>query len=319
MRLELLFRLGTWTARSKVSVWYSALWPACWIRVTDRSRTSRFAEVRRIWEVYDEQLRHVPRVCRDYMTAALQAGNVSEAWRIWSLSAEVSLVRTYLLAGVPAPAGGLNVGRGSAVFSEVFLGGRVSHCSRPAPVRSDGGELVHLYKDRSTAGLVRLKRKIQGVCDLLDAIDRHEITLSRSLELGRRWKSVVRGGPVGPVGWADLVLASETRLPEFSVRVRDLHARLGAFLHEMVVHKRDAAIHGWRTSLLLEDPLVHPYRWLRTDRVPPAPFLKCDPGLTPDASGILSDPSHIFQEFREAWLPFFCRGEGVCGPLCLYC
>ena len=93
------FRLGTWTARSGVSVRYSALWPACWTRVTDRSRTSRSAEVRRIWEVYDEQLRHVPGFCRDYMTAALQAGNVSEAWRIWSLSAEVSLIRTYLLVG----------------------------------------------------------------------------------------------------------------------------------------------------------------------------------------------------------------------------
>ena len=190
------------------------------------SRTSRSAEVRRIWEAYDEQLRHVPRVCIDYMTA----------WRIWSLSAEVSLVRTYLLAGGPAPTGGLKVGRGSAAFREVFLGGPVSLCSRPATVRSDVGELVYLYKEPSTAGMVKLKRKIQGVCDLLDAIDRHEITLSRSLELGRRWESVVRGGPVGPVGWADLIIAPETGLPEFSARVRGLHTRLGAFLHEVVVH-----------------------------------------------------------------------------------
>ena len=240
------------------------------------------------------------------MTAALQAGNVSEAWRIWSLSAEVSLVRTYLLAGGLAPAGGLKVGRVSATFCEVSFGGPVSLCSRPAPVRSDGGDLVHLYKDRPAAGLVKLKRKLKGVCDLLDAVDRHESTLSRSLELGRRWESVVRGGPVGPVGWADLIIAPEKGLPVFSARVRDLHTRFGAFLHEVVVHRRDAAIHGWRTWLL-EDPLAHPYRWLRTDRVPPAPFLKCDPGLTPDASGILSDPSLIDREFRKAWRPFFCR------------
>ena len=51
-----------------------------------------------------------------------------------------------------------------------------------------------------------------------------------------------------------------------------------------VVHRR-----GWR-NWLREDPLVHPYRWLRPDLVPPAPFLLCEPHLTPDDSGVLSDP-----------------------------
>ena len=53
--------------------------------------------------------------------------------------------------------------------------------------------------------------------------------------------------------------------------------------------------------------LVHPYRWLRPDLVPPAPFLQCDPRLTPDGSGVLSDPTQIDAEFRKAWLPYFCR------------
>ena len=56
-----------------------------------------------------------------------------------------------------------------------------------------------------------------------------------------------------------------------------------------------------------EDPLVHPYKWLRPDLVPPAPFLQCDPGLSPGGSGILSDPARIDEEFRKAWLPYFCR------------
>ena len=60
------FRLGTWAARSTVSVRYSALWPASWIGVADRSRTSKSAEVRRIWEVYDEHRKHVPRMCGEY-------------------------------------------------------------------------------------------------------------------------------------------------------------------------------------------------------------------------------------------------------------
>ena len=37
------------------------------------------------------------------------------------------------------------------------------------------------------------------------------------------------------------------------------------------------------------------------------PFLQCDPHLSPGGSGVLSDPSRIDEEFRKAWLPYFCR------------
>ena len=66
------------------------------------------------------------------------------------------------------------------------------------------------------------------------------------------------------------------------------------------------AIRGWR-NWIREDPLVHPYKWLRPDLVPPAPFLQCEPRLSPGGSGVLSDPSRIDEEFRKAWLPYFCR------------
>ena len=62
------------------------------------------------------------------------------------------------------------------------------------------------------------------------------------------------------------------------------------FIHQVMVHRRDEAIRVWR-NWIREDPLVHPYRWLRPDLVPPAPFLQCEPHLTPDGSGILSDPN----------------------------
>ena len=55
-----------------------------------------------------------------------------------------------------------------------------------------------------------------------------------------------------------------------------------------------------------EDPLVHPEKWLRPDLVHPAPFLQCDSGLTPGGSGVLADPGRIDEEFRKAWLPYFC-------------
>ena len=43
-----------------------------------------------------------------------------------------------------------------------------------------------------------------------------------------------------------------------------------------------------------------------------APFLCCDPCLTVDGSGVISDPDRIDEQFRTAWLPFFCRaGRGA--------
>ena len=40
---------------------------------------------------------------------------------------------------------------------------------------------------------------------------------------------------------------------------------------------------------------------------PPAPFLQCKPHLTPGGSGVLADPARIDEEFRKAWLLYFCR------------
>ena len=43
-----------------------------------------------------------------------------------------------------------------------------------------------------------------------------------------------------------------------------------------------------------------------------APFLCCDPRLTVDGTGVVSDPDRIDEQFRVAWLPFFCRsGRGA--------
>ena len=66
--------------------------------------------------------------------------------------------------------------------------------------------------------------------------------------------------------------------------VQGLHRRLSDFIHAVVVHRRAEAIRGWK-GWLREDPFVHPYKWLRPELVPPAPFLQCDPALTPGDSG----------------------------------
>ena len=43
--------------------------------------------------------------------------------------------------------------------------------------------------------------------------------------------------------------------------------------------------------------------------VPSAPFLQCEPHLTAGGFGVLADPASTDEEFRKAWLPYFC-GSG---------
>ena len=72
----------------------------------------------------------------------------------------------------------------------------------------------------------------------------------------------------------------------FSHAASDVHRRLSDFIHQVVVHRRDEAVGGWR-NWIPEDFLVHRYKWLRPDLVPPATFLQCKPHLTPDGSGVI--------------------------------
>ena len=109
-----------------------------------------------------------------------------------------------------------------------------------------------------------------------------------------------------PVTEDDLSVGRDLGIGAFFDVAAGVHRRLCEFVHQVVVHRRDEALGRWR-NWIREDPLVHPYRWLRPDLVPPAPFLQCEPCLTPDGSGVLSDPNQIDAEFRKAWLPYFCR------------
>ena len=103
------------------------------------------------------------------------------------------------------------------------------------------------------------------------------LSLARSVELTAQWDGILAAGPLYPVTLDDL---STVR----GLGIGDFH-RVGS-------------------DVL---PMVHTYRWLRPDLVAPAPFLQCKPDLTPGGSGVLADPARIDEEFRKAWLPYFCR------------
>ena len=133
------------------------------------------------------------------------------------------------------------------------------------------------------------------------------VSLSRSLELTAQWDRILAAGPLYLVTIDDLSAVRGLGIGDF----HRVHHRLSEFIHAFVVHRRDEAVREWR-NLIREDPMVHPYKWLRPDLVPPAPFLQCKPHLTPGGSGVLADPARIDEEFRKVLasllLPFLAKG-----------
>ena len=187
-------------------------------------------------------------------------------------------------------------------------------CTPSLPYMAALGALHEFYSlqcggSRMAAGggeapLLTLKKKLRCVACLLLAISRDGFTLARSLELDRQWACIIRSGPVGCLDWASLEDSPRFGLVGFQSRVNDAIDTLTEFVKRVVISRRDSAVRGWR-SWILEDPLVHPYRWLRPDLVPLAPFLVCDPEVTFCESGILVEPHATDEPFRRAWMPFF--------------
>ena len=107
------------------------------------------------------------------------------------------------------------------------------------------------------------------------------------------------------MAWDYLVAGSTVGVVEFAVRGAASDGITG-FMYNVVARRRDFRV--WR-NLVLEDPPVHPYKWLRPDLVFPALFLTCDSEVTVDGSCVLVELSAIYEQFRKARLPFFCRRD----------
>ena len=101
MLLGLLSLWVLWSARVCLLAWFSVLWPAAWVACSDKSRSFKSVEVRRIWEVKDESLSLVHPAFWEGFRSSLLAGDVSSAWINWSFSAEVTLVRAFVGSGGP--------------------------------------------------------------------------------------------------------------------------------------------------------------------------------------------------------------------------
>ena len=242
LALRVLFDYGRWESWVTQPVRCTPLWPASWLPVVDKSRGSKSVEVQRVWEIYDDRLQ--------YMS---DCGDVSLAWSVWSRAAESALVDAFRFSGGPVPFAGLILGRGSALLRSVQLGGpRVRRARANAADAVDAAD-VFLYRDSSLAPLLDMRRRFKAVMDLLDAMIRYGVSLSRSVELTAQWDLILALGPVYPVTLDDLSAGCNLGIGAFFHAASDVHRRLSDFIHQVVVHRRDEAVRGWR-NWLREDP-----------------------------------------------------------------
>ena len=268
LAVRALFDNGRWDAWVVQPVRCTPLWPASWLPIVDKSRGSKSAEVQRVWEVYDERLQFISRRDASLIDESLGRDHVSMAWTVWSRAAETALADAYQFS----PSKGLVLGRGTALFRWVQLGGHGVRRARANAADALDAADIFLYHDFSIAPLLDMRRRFKAVMDLLDAMIRYGVSFSRSVELTAQWDKILALGPVFPVTLDDLSVGRDLGIGAFFDAAADVHRRLCDFIHQIMVHRRDEAIRGWR-NWIREDPLVHPYRWLRPDLVPPAPFL----------------------------------------------
>ena len=271
LAVRALFDYGRWDAWVAQSVRCTPLWPASWLPVVDKTPGSKSAEVERVWEIYDERLQFMSRRDATLLDESLGRDDVSLAWAVWSRAAEAALADAFRFSGGPLPSRGLILGRGAALLRRVQLGGPWVRRARANAADALDAADVFLYRDLSLAPLLDMRRRFKAVMDLLDAMIRYGVSLSWSVELTAQWDQILALGAMYLVTLDDLFAGRDPGIGAFFDAASGVHRRLSDFIHQVVVHRRDATIRGWR-NWIREDPMVHPYRWLRPDLVPPCSF-----------------------------------------------
>ena len=179
LAVRTLFDCCRWTGRVTQLVQRTPLWPASWLPAGDKGRGSKSVEVQRVWEIYDERLQFMSRQDALQLDESLDAGDVSRAWLVWSGAVEAALADAYRFSGGPLPCRGLVLGRESASFRVVRLGGHKVRKARGTAADAHDAADVFLYRDSSIAPLLDMRRRFKAVMDVLDTMIRYGISLSR--------------------------------------------------------------------------------------------------------------------------------------------
>ena len=119
----------------------------------------------RVWEVYDERLQFMSRQDASRLDDSLDSGDVSRAWLVRSGAAEAALADAYRFSGGPIPSRGLVLGRGSASFRVVRLGGHPVRKARGNVADVQDAADIFLYRDASIAPLLDVRRRLKAVMD----------------------------------------------------------------------------------------------------------------------------------------------------------
>ena len=306
LAVRTVFDCCRWTCRVTQPVQRTPFGPPLGCLLLIRVGRSKSVEVQRVWEAYDERLQFMSRQDALLLDEALGADDVSMAWAVWSRAAESALLDAYRFSGGPLSA---RVWFLEGVVQCFVLFGFVVIPWRRLVVMLLMCMMLRVFSCIVTLlllFLLDLRRRFKAVMDVLDAMIRSGISFARSVELTAQLDKILAVGPLYPITIDDLSVVRGMGIGDFHRVVADVHHRLSDFIHAVVVHRRDEAVRR-KLNWIREDPQVHPYRWLRPGLVPPAPYLQCKPHLTPGGSGVLADPARIDEEFRKAWLPYFCR------------
>ena len=76
-----------------------------------------------------------------------------------------------------------------------------------------------------------MRRRFKAVVDVLGAMIRCGISLSRSLEPTAQWNRILAAGPLYPVTLDDLTIDRGVGIGAFYSAASDVHRRLSDFIH----------------------------------------------------------------------------------------
>ena len=88
------------------------------------------------------------------------------------------------------------MGRGAASYRRVQLGGQWIRRARANVADAHDAADVFFYRDFSVAPLLDMRRRFKAVMDILDAMIRCGVSLSRSVELTAQWDQILTIGAI---------------------------------------------------------------------------------------------------------------------------
>ena len=199
------------------------------------------------------------------------------------------------------------LGRGSALFRVVRLGGNKVRKARGDVSDVHDAADVLLYRDSSLPLLLDMRRRFKAVMVVLGAIVQYGVSLFRSVELTAQWDRILAAGPLYPVTIDDLSAVRGLGIGDFFVELYLIFIIVSVISFMQMwstvgMKQLGSGGIGFGRILWFIHKSGFDLIWFLQLH-----FSNVRPHLTLDGSGVLADPARIDEEFRKAWLLYFCR------------